>query len=166
MTLEALNNTAQIFSNPAWDVVAILFLIAAGFFYGLVSGRSRLISVLIATYTAAFLFENFILLNSLIETRGVWEAFLIRIASFLVILVLTSFIISKFIVFGDGGGKVWWKIFVLSFLQAGLVVSIILNFMPTEGVVEFSPLVEKVFAGDSALFWWLLAPLVALWAVI
>ena len=155
---------SKILSNPSWDLIAIFIFIAAGFFYGLVSGRRYLVSVLISTYISAFVFENFRFLDFLAKDRSIMEVFLIRAASFFVILVLVSFGISR-LVRRDFDVKIWWQIFLLAFLEVGLLMSLMFQFLPARALFTFSPVVENIFAGEAAFFWWLVGPLFALWVI-
>lgn len=151
-------------SNPSWDVIVLGFFTAAGFFYSLLAGKSRLVSVLLSTYLAAFIYENFRALDFLVKDRGPWEVLFLRGASFFTILVIVSLIISRFFR-RDWEGKNWLSSFLLSFLEVGLLLALVFQFLPARELITFSPVVENVFAGDAAFFWWLIGPLVALWLI-
>ena len=158
-----MTNFQTLVSNPSWDVIVILFFVAAGFFYGLFTGKSRLVSILISTYVAAFVFENFRYFDFLVAGRSVLETFLIRASSFFLLLIVAAMIISRFMVRRDFEARVWWQAFGLSFLEVGLVIALMFQFLPAREFFEFSPLVERLFAGTEAFSWWLLIPLLALW---
>lgn len=151
-------------SNPSWDVIVLGFFVAAGFFYGLLAGKSRLISVLLSTYLAAFIYENFRFLDFLVKGRSPLEVLFLRGASFFAILVIVSLIISRFFR-RDWEGESWFLSFLLSFLEVGLLLALVFQFLPARELITFSPVVENVFAGEAAFFWWLVGPLVALWLI-
>ncbi len=156
---------SEIISNPSWDWIAIFSFIAAGFFYALASGRRYLVAVLVSTYISAFIFENFRFLDFLVKDRGSIEVFLIRAASFFAILVLVSFAAGR-LVRRDFEAKAWWQAFLLSFMEVGFLFSLMFQFLPAREIFTFSPVVENIFAGENAFFWWLVGPLVALWLVL
>ncbi len=165
MPFSSFQDISRLVSNPSWDLIVILFFVAAVVFYGLVAGRRYLVSVLISTYISAFIFENFRFLDFLAKDRGIMEVFLIRSASFFVILILVTLALSR-LVRRDLDAKIWWQIFLLSFLEVGLLMSLMFRFLPVRALFTFSPVVENLFAGEAAFFWWLIGPIVALWVIL
>src|SRR3989344_5751828 len=85
---------SAILTHPTWDVIAVFIFTAGGFFYGWVSGKARLIAVLVAMYLAQLIFVNVEFLNAFTAGRDLMEVFLLRVVFFLVIMMaLAAFLI-------------------------------------------------------------------------
>ena len=157
------NQISQLLRNPSWDIVVFFAFIALGFFYGIAAGRRRLISFLLSIYISGFLFENFHYLERLIRGESLVSTFFARVFFFFLIVLAVSALLSSFI---EGHGapneKNWLHSLGLSFLGAGLLFSYFFHLFPAREIFEFSPLIQKLFASDSAFFWWLTLPLVSL----
>ncbi len=165
--LANLQEISKILSHPTWDLVLIIFFIAAGFFYGLSSGRSRLITVLFSLYIYAIIFENFSYLDPFIKGRPIIETFLFRIVIFGILILLLSALFSRILNRDNvSGTRVWWQIFLLSFLETGLLMSFVFKLLPAKEIFDFSPVVQNFFASDRAFFWWLTLPIVALFFIL
>ncbi|MBU3926004.1 hypothetical protein KJ763_02460 [Patescibacteria group bacterium] len=163
MNIEAVS---KILSNPSWDLIVLFFFIAVGFFYGLMAGKSRMISFLVSLYISGFLFDKFYYLDQLIKTDSLTSTFMARIGVFLVVLFIINLLFSKVLrLSSDGSEKKWWQALLLSFLSAGLLFSYLFHLFPAKDLFTFSPIVQNIFASDSAFFWWLTLPLVALFFV-
>ncbi len=149
-----------------FDTAIIGFLVLAAFFYGLSAGKKRVILLLISTYVGyALLFAtpnfNQFGLQLLPYT-------LLRIALFILYTVVVFWIFSK-ASFGDlfpfskmRGIKHWWQIFLLSVLQVGLWVSIVLTLFPEQINLKIAPITELVFTKHNGLFLWLVLPILFL----
>lgn len=154
---------SKILSNPSWDLIVLFFFVAVGFFYGISAGKSKLISFLVSLYVSGFLFDKFYYLGMFIKTNTLASAFMARAAVFLIILFIINLLFSKVLRLGaEGNEKKWWQALLISFLSAGLLFSYLFHLFPAKDVFTFSPIVQNFFASDSAFFWWLTLPLVAL----
>lgn len=162
-----LETISKILSHPTWDILAVFFFIAAGFFYGISSGKTRLIAVLFSLYVSAVIFENFSYIGFIWKGRPLPEVFIFRSAVFAVLIFLLTFLFNKFLYHSTvSGTKVWWEIFILSFLEVGLLVSFIFQLLPAKELFTFSPLIENIFASSLAFFWWLVLPIIALFVIV
>jgi len=161
--LANLETISRILTHPTWDFLIVLFFVAAGFFYGITSGKTKLIAVLFSLYVSGLIFENFSYLDFFIKGRPLLEVFLLRAAVFTIIVILLSALFNK-VLWRDGnsGAREWWQVFLLSFLEVGLLMSFIFQFLPAKELFNFSPLVKNIFASNRAFFWWLTLPLVSL----
>jgi len=157
---------SSILSNPTWDILVIFFFIAGGFFYGLSVGKRKLIAVLFGIYAGQLLFENLNILNFIVDGRDLIEVFLFRVLTFAVIVLLLSYLFIKTIFRGGGDDtKIWWQIFLMSFLESGLLISSVFRLLPESDLFNFSPIVHYFFASQGAFFWWLILPLPALFVI-
>lgn len=161
-----LQTISQIASNPTWDIIAVLFFVAVGFFYGISVGKERLIAVLFALYTSTLLFQNLTLIDFLIEGKGAFDIFLFRSVGFFILIIVLSRLFIRTVFSGKSAkSHAWWQIFLLSFLEVGFFMSALFRLFPNIGLFEFSPLVQILFASPQAFFWWLLLPLPALFII-
>lgn len=153
-----------ILSNPSWDLIVIFLFIAFGFFYGISSGKKKLISLLISFYTGGFFFSNFFYIDYLIKGRTILETFLLKSFLFLAI-VLTLNLIFLRILDGSSSSGEWWQVLLLSFIETGLLFSFIFHLFPAKDLFTFSPVVKYLFVSDKSFTLWLIAPLVGLFLV-
>lgn len=163
--LEFLPSPASISAlGPAW-LFGALGTVAVSL-YGLSLGRTRAVISLLAIY-AAFAFDRtFPYLEKIQEiTASQVETYWLRTAVFLAayILIFTIFNFSfvrkklssaEFSLFG---------IVLISLLQLGFLVSIILSFLPESLISQLSlgPSINY-FTAPQALFLWMVTPLLAL----
>jgi ABC-type glycerol-3-phosphate transport system permease component len=159
MNLQQIN---ALLRNPSWDVIVIFAFIAVGFFYGISSGRSKLLALLFSLYVSGFLFENFYYIGQLVKGRTIIEEFLFRSFIFATIAVILTILFSKVLGGPDSGPRNWWKSLLLSFVSAGLLFSYLFHLFPAREIFTFSPLIQNFFASESAFFWWLTLPLIAI----
>ena len=111
-----LETISKIISHPTWDLLAILFFVAVGFFYGIFSGKKKLIAVLFSLYISALLFENFSYLNFLTKGRSLIEVVLIRSATFVILVILLAILFNKLLTNDYSSvGRNWWQIFFTKF---------------------------------------------------
>jgi len=149
--------------NPSWDLIAIFAFIAIGFFYGISSGRAKLLALLFSLYVSGFLFEKFYYLDQLVKGRTLIEEFLFRGFIFATMVVILTILFARVLEAGyESGHRNWWKSLMLSFMSAGLLFSYLFHLFPGREIFPFSPLIHNLFASDSAFFWWLPLPLIAL----
>ncbi len=156
---------AGVLSGPSWDIIALLVFLAAGVFYGLTTGRSRLVAVLFALYIGALLFENLAFVETFIRGKGLLEIFLWRVGTFAALVLLLSFLFSKFVFpYRPESGRLW-QILLLSFLEVGFFASFAFRLLPSVELFVFSPVARFLFASPGAFFWWLVLPLPALFLI-
>ena len=61
----------------------------------------------------------------------------------------------------DTNGR-WWHIIIYSILQVGLLVAVVLSYLPESALAVISPNTRTIFLGDWSLFGWILAPVLAM----
>lgn len=149
------------FSNPSWDMILFLVLIAAGFFYGITAGRRKIISSIIYTYVA-FAVLLVLPIDKLQKILQIKDPGYIKIGIFSVLFVLLIFIL------GRAGGRAfassnpWWQVAALSAAQAGLFMHIILGFLTQAQIKNLSPFMLKFIEGADMRLWWFAGPLALL----
>ncbi|MFC1632841.1 hypothetical protein ACFL1U_01705 [Patescibacteria group bacterium] len=154
-------------SNPSWDLFIILFFVIAALLYGFSLGRDRIIVILISTYMALAVvtFAPFIG-ESITTSLGIEQLFAIRISAFVGVFVILFFLLSRSALLrtvarADDDGK-WWQILLFSFLHVGLLISIVLSYLPPEFAERFTAAMRGFFISDTARFLWIVLPILAM----
>lgn len=151
---------AVIWSHPTWDLILVFALLAIGFFYGISTGKRRIAATLIYTYVALTIFSA-LPLDKLNQIAGIKEEFFLKIGAFGVIFILLAFFLRSRKSRGFAPAGAWWQIFLLSFLQVGLLIHTLLNFLPQEKIKLLAPLTKKLFANPDLHIWWIVIPIAA-----
>jgi hypothetical protein len=157
-------------SNPSWDLFIILFFVVAAFLYGLSLGRDRIIVILVSIYMGLAVVTNAPFLRDASFQSNInntiSQLFVVKISMFIIVFVLLFFLLSrsalmKTIASADQAGS-WWHVFLFSFLHVGLIISIVLSFLPPEAASNLAPLTRKIFTSDIGRFCWIVGPILAM----
>lgn len=160
--LGAIGATAQqIWSHPTWDIISFFALLAGGFFYGIFTGKSRIAATIIYTYVAYALFLA-LPLDAWFKNFSETEEFFAKIGVFAATFFLLAFSLGSRRSRGITPAGSWWKIFILSFLQTGLLIHIFLGFLPPGRFEILAPVTKTVFANPAYHIWWVIVPLVVI----
>ncbi len=159
--LTQINDIARILSHPTWDIMVVFALLAAGFFYGITAGKTRIAATIIYTY-AAFALTSVLPLDKFAVKFSETEALFFTVGIFLAVFLLTAFLLGSRRSAGRAPASSWWQIFLMAFLQVGLLIHILLNFLPTKYMEMLAPLTRTVFANPDLRVWWFVVPLAAL----
>jgi hypothetical protein len=148
----------QLPKNIAGDLSLLLIFIGLSLVFGFVFGRWKLMNILINVYiTLAVLsvLPSDLFLFSLYAKAGVLT---------LLLVVLTAIDDRLFDVhISSAGTDFFWRLFVMSFMVTGMVVSAILSVLPKAVALDFiSATAYGYFASPIALIFWLVMPLVSL----
>lgn len=152
-------------NSPSWDLFIFLFFIVAVFVYGFTLGRSRIMVLLISTYMAIALARTAPeLLTTQDVTVGSSPFFIVQITAFIAAMLLIFFFLSnsalrRAFAAADVQGKVW-QVIGFSIAHAGLLVATVLSFVPAAERAGLLGATQALFATDTALFIWTLAPIV------
>ncbi len=152
-TLEFLTTTAI---HLATDFFAFLVIggVIAGF--ALYAGRDRFAPLIAALYASIPLFMFFpydvSAYGGVIVQLALWV--------FIVLLALVAF--SGLSSFVAGGSIGLIKLLILSATTAGFLIAVGIHILPVEQVYTFSAPTRALFVSSEALFFWLVAPLAAL----
>jgi hypothetical protein len=138
-----------------WIVAAVMYAFAAG--------RGRIMSVLVSVYMAKLIVIEAPFLGTEIGTKlNVAQSFQ-ELAAFVVLFLLLFLFLARYAFRSASDGRhaasfVFTLIF--AFVQIGLLVNIIIGFLPEATVATFSPLVRFLFVDRPADFIWLVLPVV------
>lgn len=155
--------TAQsLWSHPSWDVVLVFALLAIGFFYGISTGKKKAITAIMYTYVTFAVFSA-IPVDRLAQLIRLQDALFLKIGVFAVLFILLIFMFGRARMRGGfARPSAWWQIFLLSFTQVGLMIHILLGFLPKEKIATLAPLTKNIFANPDLHVWWFLAPIALL----
>ncbi|MBI3115652.1 MAG: hypothetical protein HYZ09_04150 [Candidatus Kerfeldbacteria bacterium] len=164
--------TAQTFvanvnwAQPTWDLFIILFFVIAGFLYGLSLGRDRIVVILVSIYMSLAVVNTAPFIGQGSAQVGIESFFVLKVSAFLILFILLFFLISRSallatIASSDSRGA-WWQVLLFSFLHVGLLTAITLSFLPPSSVESLAPMTQTLFSGDTALFLWIVAPIIGM----
>lgn len=153
--------------SGSWDWLMVLIFLAVALVYGLSMGRNRLVIVILGVYlswllTRAIPWKQLIFLG-LKET----PSSTVQIFIFLSLVLGFYFLIPHSALrhamkLGGKGRGSWWQILILSVLQIGLILELVIAFLPVKIMTGLSPLAQIIFVGPSAQFIWFLLPILAI----
>ena len=152
-------------TTPSWDLFIIIFFIVAVFLFGFGMGRNRILITIVSIYMTLALIHYFPFATSGVAEVKFGEGFILKISIFLGTVLALFFLLARSAltsVFSGGGQGSWFQVIIFSFLQVGLLISVILSFLPAEIASELLPITKDIFTSDKAQFAWLLAPILAM----
>lgn len=144
--------------NIAGDLSLLLFFIGISLVFGFVFGRGKLINILINIYIALAFMT--VLPVSLFALSVYAQS-----ASFIVLLVILTAIDSHLfdLHISNSGTDFFWRLFMMSLLITGTLVSVVLSFLPKAIALGFiSSAAYGYFASPWALIFWMVTPLLLL----
>lgn len=152
-------------TTPSWDLFIIIFFLAAVFLFGFGMGRNRILITIVSIYMTLALVHYFPFATSGAAEVKLGEEFILKISIFLGTVLALFFLLARSALTSAFSGSAqgsWFQIIIFSFLQVGLLISVILSFLPTEIVGELLPTTKDIFTTGKAQFTWLLAPILAM----
>ncbi|MDP3770388.1 MAG: hypothetical protein Q8R40_05635 [bacterium] len=154
-------STAQVLSHPTWDLILIFVMIAIGFFYGIARGRHKMVSSVLNTYVTLAVF-NAMPIQSIAGYLRVDNIFILKTGLFFAIFIPLVFLMNRGRPRYLHSNIAWWQVFLLSFIQTGLLIHIVFSFLPPEMSKTLAPLTRSFFANTNLTVWWLGLPLIFL----
>jgi len=153
-------------AQPSWDLFIVLFFIIAGFLYGLSLGRDRVIVILVSIYMTLAVVNTAPFIGNLQANVGLTNIFVLRISAFVAVFIVLFLLLARSallqtIASSDTKGS-WWQVMLFSFLHVGLLISIILSFLPSSAVDRLAPLTQSIFTSETGRFLWIIGPIIAM----
>lgn len=164
MNLSFLNGFS-LADSSVW--VLLLIFLGAAFVYGFSMGRNRLTVVMLGVYFS-FILTRAIPWQALgFLGMGKSPASTVLIFIFLALILGFYFLIphSSFrsVIKSQGRRRSgFWQVLVLGILQIGLILEIVISFLPDKVMAGLSPLAQLIFEGQAAQFLWLFLPILAM----
>lgn len=152
--------------TPSWDLFIFLFWVVASVIYGFAAGRGRILSILISVYMSKLLvIEAPFLSQEIAKKLPSTATSLQQLITFGLLFLILFVFLSRFAFKTSVDGRHLKAIpfsLVFAFLQIGLLINIVLNFLPIITRNHLSPLVQFVFLQPWAGFVWLVLPVIFL----
>lgn len=144
--------------NIAGDLSLLLLFVGMSLVFGFIFGRWKLINILINVYIAlAFI-------GVLPESLFAASAY-IKAGVFIILLVVLTAIDDRLfdLHISNAGTDFFWRLFVTSLFVTGMIVSVVLSFLPKAVALGFiSTAAYGYFASPAALIFWMVTPLLSL----
>jgi hypothetical protein len=151
-------------ATPSWDLFIILFFVVAAFLYGLSLGRDRVIVILVSIYMALAIVNTAPYLSSFNAEISYNNASIFNVTVFVGIFIVLFFLLSRGALLKTLGGSAsngsWWQSMIFSFFHVGLILSILMSYLPQATVNHVSEGMRNLFISDPARFFWLVAPII------
>ncbi len=154
--LSKLPDLSKILTGDAAILLGILILF---FIYAIYSGRSRIISIILAYYPATLLFHTIPFIEKLVVLEGPTMVLLNKLAVFFVLYIPLNMIIYKYVFALDRGSSNFVSSGRLALATLILVLLFSYTTVNLDIIHNFSPIVDSFFQGSVRTFLWNLAPL-------
>lgn len=153
-------------NQPSWDLFIILFWLVASVIYAFSAGRGRILSILVSVYMAKLLVIEAPFLSKVVNQKlTIATASLQQLATFGVLFIILFFFLSKYgfktAAEGRSASSLIFGI-LFSVLQIGLLINIVISFMPPQVKSNLAPLIQTLFINGYASFVWLILPIIFL----
>jgi len=153
-----------------WDILMIIGFLVGIFLYGSFLGRNRIILLILSTYFAWIIcqvlpWSKFLRWSALGLPATPSPSLKIFVFLGLILffcLIIPRSVLSSALRIRSAADATWWQVFILSILQLGLLITLIFWFLPSEVIVNFAPLIKRIFIGPDAQFVWLTLPILGI----
>ncbi len=151
-------------SAPAWDIIILLFIVFSVLVYSFTLGRERIVTLLISTYLSLAVATNLPFMDKLNEIINRFGFSTFKISAFLLVFCILFIVLTRSALLQGLGNMAggWWQIILFSLLQVGLMVSVILSFLPKDFLKQLSTFTQILFISDFGKFCWIVLPILAL----
>jgi hypothetical protein len=149
-------------SSPTWDLFILLLFVIGVLLYGITMSRDRILVTLISMYMSVAVIYNVPYLAQ--GGLGVGETFSLKVIVFIFLFIFLFYILSRsplLYALGGQGGSLFQTI-IFSLFHVGLLVSIILSFLPTNVLNAFAPITRMIFVSDFGRFFWTALPILTM----
>jgi len=148
----------QLPKNIAGDMSLLFLFIGMSLAFGFIFGRWKLINILINVYIAlAFV--------GVIPREMFITSVYMKAGIFIIILVILTAIDKRLfdLHISNVGSDFFWRLFVMSILVTGMIVSVTLSFLPQKIALGYISVgAYGYFASPTALIFWMIVPLLSL----
>ncbi len=152
--------------TPSWDLFILLFWIVASVLYAFGAGRGKILTILVSVYMSQLLVLKAPFLEHAINSKlNIGMASLQQLAAFVVLFLLFFIFLSRYAFKSSVDSRRVSSLgfgLIFAFLQIGLLINIVISYLPDNVKASFSPLLQFIFLHPNSGFIWLLAPVVYL----
>ncbi len=152
--------------TPSWDLFILLFWLVASVLFAFAAGRGRMLLILVSTYMAQLLVIKAPFLSETVADKfNIGGATLAQLAAFVILFLIFFIFLGRYAFRSTADGRQILALpftLIFTFLQVGLLINIVITYLPDYIQNSFSPLIQFLFLHPNAGFIWLLAPIVFL----
>lgn len=152
--------------SPSWDLFIILFWLVASVIYAFAAGRGRILTILMSVYMSRLIVLQAPFLSEQVGKKLPTATLAIQqLATFGILFIVLFIFLGRFAFKTSADGRRMSSIpfgIVFAFLQVGLLINIVLNYLPKDFTDSLAPLLRFLFINDAASFVWLVAPVIFL----
>jgi len=147
--------------NLSGDISFMIFFLILSIAFGMFVGRFRLINVLINIYIAIAILT--VMPEEIFSPYSLATIFFF-IAAVIVLTMVDSHLFDIHI--SGSGGSFFWRLFVMSFFEAGLIFSVFVSFWDKATILKIiSADIYNLFASEPMRIFWMLDPLFILFFI-
>lgn len=148
--------------SPSWDLFILLFWVVASLIYAFSAGRGKILTILVGVYMSQLLVKEMPFLSQVMSDRlNVATGTLQQLAAFAIIFIVLFVFLGRYAFKSSVDGKHFSAIgfaLVFAFLQVGLLINIVIHYLPDYVQNTFSPLISFIFLHQYSNFVWLILP--------
>lgn len=166
LTTSDIANSDTFLESPTflnqWDLILLIVFFGASLMYGITNGKKGTAIITIAIYMSLAIVQAMpdLLLNVSTNTSAAFQlTTFIGVFALLFYLFSRSALLRTFSI--EGKGSVIQMI-ILSLLHAGLLLSVVISFLPEAYTQNFSNELVSFFTGQWQVFGWIVAPILAM----
>ncbi len=152
--------------TPSWDLFILLFWVVAAVLYAFAAGRGRILTVLVSIYMSQLLVIKAPFLSDVLSSKlNVGTASLQQLVVFVILFLLFFIFLGRYAFKSSVDGRQISSLgfsLIFSILQIGLLINIVLTYLPLYIQNSFSPLIQFLFLHPYAGFVWLALPVLFL----
>ena len=152
--------------TPSWYLFIIIFWIVASVIYAFVSGPGRILTVLISVYMSKLLVIEAPFLSAQIARKLPTDSvYLQQLATFGILFIVLFIFLGRYAFHSSVESRKMSSLgfgLLFALLQIGLLINIVLGFLPQETKNNLAPLIRFLFLDSPASFIWLILPVVFL----
>ncbi|MFM2330862.1 MAG: hypothetical protein RLZZ26_369 [Candidatus Parcubacteria bacterium] len=146
--------------NSVSDFLIVIVLVGVFVLFSRYVGRGPFVGVILSFYTAYAVYAVFPY-DSYLPSAPAITALATRVGFYLA-LVFVFYVIMRRVVVSDFLDIGSLSLILLSFLTAGLLLSLAYHVFPVASVYHFTPALDMLFAAKTYFFFWFIAPAIGL----
>lgn len=149
-------------TSPSWDLFILLAWVGLAIFYTFAAGRGRVINILLSVYVAKLIVLEMPFVSNAAKQLNLSVASLQQLAAFVAIFLVLFLFLGRFALKSSADSRHLASMvfsLVFSFFQIGLLINIILSYLPQGTQQSFSQLIQILFINSPAGFIWLVLPI-------
>lgn len=149
--------------DPSWDLMVLGFWVLASLIYAFASGHGRILTILMSVYISKLMVIEAPFLSEAVSDKfGIPSLPMQQLVTFVILFFVLFVFLGKFAFKTAADGRKLSAVgfgIIFSFLQIGLLINIILGYLPFSVQENFTPVVSMLFLQPLSTFIWLLLPI-------